>query len=344
MSPFTVLITGGTGFVGRWLISELEKDFEGRNEELKVRVISRTVKPNNPAAKVEYIRGSIANPEDISKAMEDVICVFHIAAMKPTAGAKREVYYNANVLTTEELLKQAALTPTVKYFIYCSTAVGLDGTVKGFQLLPPFLPLPSKSGRNGDYAWSKYEGEILVNEYSKSKQLATAILRVGGVYGPGDKIYFDQIKSGGPKFVPGSGKGVFDVVDVQSVATAHVAALKALRDESKSVSGKTYNVGNCLEEPYMKYADFFFRLSGKKPTKVPLTLLLSLARLNDFTTTMFSASIAYKELIPSALRATVTTSWQLDCTTTKQDLGWEPVYKSVEEAREAFLRMGDDHP
>lgn len=343
MAPFIILVTGGTGFVGRWFITKLMQDFKDNGEELEVRVVSRSGKPRRAIEDVKYVKGSIGNPDSIKELLDGVSAVVHIAGMKPTAGAKRGKYEKANVLSTQNLLEQSKASPTVNYFLFTSTMVGVDGSTSKLQVLSPNAMLPSKRGRNGDYAWSKSEAEKLVKE-AASPELKTIILRLGGLYGPGDEHFIDQVKLGGPKFMPGSGKGIFDCVDIESVATAHIAALKSLRDESKDVSGKTFNVGNCQQEPYTSLKQFYTTLAGKKPTRLPAGLMMVVAYLNDFCYTVFNKGLTFKEVIPSAMRSSVNSSWELDCTSTKEELGWAPKYASVEEAREAFLQMGDNHP
>ena len=344
MAPFIVLVTGGTGFVGRWFITELKKDFEARGEELEVRVISRSAKPRRALPGVKYEQGSIGVAEDVQRVLEGVSAVFHIAGMKPTAAAKRAKYYTANVQTTEVLLEQSKASSTVKYFILTSTMVGVDGSKSKFQLLSPEAALPSKRGRNGNYAWSKSEAEKVVKQHT-SEELKTMVLRLGGLYGPGDEHFFDEIKRGGPKLMPGRGKGIFDCVDVHSVATAHVAALAALRDDAKEVSGRIFNVGNCQEAPYTSLAQFYTTLAGgKRPIRLPSTLMMFVAYLNDFCYTVFKRGVTFREVIPSSMRSSAYSSWELDSKNTTEELGWKPVYASVEEAREAFLQMGDDHP
>ena len=344
MAPFVVLVTGGTGFVGRWFITALQEDFSSRGEELEVRVISRSAKPRRALKDVSYVKGSISNADDVKTVLEGVSAVFHIAGMKPTAAAKRAKYHKANVLTTQVLLEQSKASGSVRYFVLTSTMVGVDGSKSKFQLLSPNAVLPSKRGRNGNYAWSKSEAEKVVKEHT-SAELKTLVLRLGGLYGPGDEHFFDEIKKGGPKLMPGGGSGIFDCVDVQSVGTAHIAALKALRDDTKDVSGKTYNVGNCQEAPYTSLKQFYTILAGgKKPRALPASLMMFVAYLNDFAFTVFNRGVTFREVLPSSMRSSVYSSWQLDSTATMEDLEWEPVYKTVGEAREAFLAMGDDHP
>jgi dTDP-L-rhamnose 4-epimerase len=76
-----VLVTGGAGFIGSWTVDLLlEKDYDVRIlDNLQPRVHPRGKPPWVPK-EAEFIQGDVANPDDLSRALEGVDYVFHLAA------------------------------------------------------------------------------------------------------------------------------------------------------------------------------------------------------------------------------------------------------------------------
>ena len=76
-----VLVTGGAGFIGSWTVDLLlERGYEARIlDSLQPRVHPRGKPPWVPK-EAEFIKGDVANPDDLSRALEGVDYVFHLAA------------------------------------------------------------------------------------------------------------------------------------------------------------------------------------------------------------------------------------------------------------------------
>jgi uncharacterized protein YbjT (DUF2867 family) len=100
-----VLVTGGTGTLGRRVIPRLV------DAGCAVRVLSRTV--HEPEAGVEYVRGDLAKDEGLGPATRDIDIVIHLAG---TA--------KGDDIKTRRLL-EAASEAGVKHFVYISV-VGAD--------------------------------------------------------------------------------------------------------------------------------------------------------------------------------------------------------------------------
>ncbi len=106
-----VLVTGGTGFLGRELIPILlERGYS-------VRVLSRQ-RVNVPGC--EVVQGNFADPEDARRAVEGVDAVVHLAKLKGHNRPYKE-HHRVTVKGTENLIK-AVLEEGVRVFVHASSA------------------------------------------------------------------------------------------------------------------------------------------------------------------------------------------------------------------------------
>jgi dihydroflavonol-4-reductase len=143
-------VTGGSGFIGRHLVSALVRrgDF--------VRVLDSAV-PVEPSPGVEFIRGSILDRAAVGRALDGIDCVFHLAAIAhlwtPEAGAFDAV----NRQGTETMLSMAAARP-VRRFVHCSTEAVLMPPRGAPQVVDEATAL-TLADMAGPYTRSKYLAE-----------------------------------------------------------------------------------------------------------------------------------------------------------------------------------------
>ena len=165
----TVLVTGGTGFLGRVLVKEL------RDLGWPVRVIARSI----PSAAqrvpgVEYVFGNIAAdvPDDFFK---DVGVIAHLAA--ETAGGKEE--HERNTITATKNMVDGAVRNKVKQFINISSiAVHTPSNVIGGPIRED-SPVDFGNLGRGPYVWAKAEAEKLVSEQCTKNNIAYKTIRLG---------------------------------------------------------------------------------------------------------------------------------------------------------------------
>ena len=162
------LVTGASGFLGRELISRLDGDIVAvsRNEGALVKL--KTTFPQ-----VEIIPGDISSPIICSRLVGHFDAIFHLAAFKHVTLAEKNVYQcvQSNVIGTLNVLAVPS-----EYFVFISTD-------KAAQV-------------NGVYGATKFLGEKLVMEYSKSNY---RIIRYGNVFGSTGSfihIWRDRIDKG----------------------------------------------------------------------------------------------------------------------------------------------------
>src|SRR3989344_7282923 len=130
----TVLVTGGTGYIGRELVKRLEE----RGEQ--VRVLT------GKSAHGREVKGDIANYNDVENAMRGCNNVFHLAAQ---LGHSRpySLLHEVNVVGTENMLR-AALQLGVKRVVHASSVAAAEDF-------------------DSNYNKTKKEAELVVSKYQK---------------------------------------------------------------------------------------------------------------------------------------------------------------------------------
>jgi dihydroflavonol-4-reductase len=111
MTP--VLVTGGSGFIGQYLVSELVA--RGR----KVRVLDVRA-PARTLSAVEYIEGSVLDMRLVDEAASGVAEIYHLAGLPGMWKLDRTEFHNVNFFGTRNVLA-AARRRDVGRFLHCST-------------------------------------------------------------------------------------------------------------------------------------------------------------------------------------------------------------------------------
>ena len=94
----SVLVTGGTGFLGRRIVERLLR--EGRS----VAILGRTPAPDLEQRGVRFIRASLDDAVSVRGACRGVEAVFHVAA-KVGVWGRYEDFFRPNVLGTRAVLE-----------------------------------------------------------------------------------------------------------------------------------------------------------------------------------------------------------------------------------------------
>ena len=96
------LVTGGGGFLGGAIVARL------RARGDSVRSLSRGDYPALEALGVEQVRGDLADPESVARAVDGCDVVFHVAAKAGVWGPYEE-YRRSNVDGTRNVIECAPL-------------------------------------------------------------------------------------------------------------------------------------------------------------------------------------------------------------------------------------------
>ena len=178
-----LLITGGTGFVGQHLVSELKR----RN--LPYQTAGRTQAEN--AVQTECVSvGDINAHTAWSHALEGVSDVVHLAARvhitQETSSDAYAAFRAVNTAGTLNLARQAAAAGVRRFVFLSSVKVNGEGSPHAYSETD--TPAPEDA-----YAVSKWEAEQGLWEISADTGMQIVILRIPLVYGPGVAANFLQL-------------------------------------------------------------------------------------------------------------------------------------------------------
>lgn len=218
----TVLITGGTGFIGsRLALRCLESGERVRVLALANDAVQERNRALIEARGGEVVLASLTDRAAVQDALRGVDAVFHLAAAQHEVNAPDQHFWEVNVEGTRNLLEAAA---KVESFVHGST-IGVYGAAEGqIDEDTPLRP-------DNIYGVTKAEGEKLALSYAPTVPLT--VIRIAEVYGPGDRRLlklFRGINKGSFLMIgPGDNRHqpiyVDDLVEGLRLARAHPQAI-----------------------------------------------------------------------------------------------------------------------
>ena len=182
------LVTGGTGFVGSNLVKVLAE--KGHD------VVSLDIAPPNElvrqyldpvSSRVEWVQADIADAGSLSNAIAGhaidkiVHMAVYTAIQDEVERAHSRTVIDVNVVGTANLLDFARDT-SIGRFIY----VGSGGSYAGSAIAPTDRPIHEDYPQipKGLYSITKYASELMTTRYGELHDFSTAVVRIGGPYGP----------------------------------------------------------------------------------------------------------------------------------------------------------------
>ncbi len=254
------LVTGGAGFLGTALANRLVRDGH------QVRVID-DLSAGDPARldqRVLFTRGDVADRPKLWTLLQDVDCVYHLAARVLVSESilyPRE-YNEVNVGGTVSVM-EAMRDAGVHRVVLTSS-----GAVYGEQ---PHQPVREDQVPNpqSPYAVSKLAAEYYVRTIGALWGIETVVLRVFNAYGPGQSLppshppvvprFLQQALGGGSLVIFGGGGQTRDFVYLDDVVEALVAAATAA-----DVDRRIINVGSGRETSINALAALVAEVVGRK--------------------------------------------------------------------------------
>jgi GDP-L-fucose synthase len=225
-----VLVTGGTGLVGRPLVELLLQ------AGAKVRVASLDDESRCPKG-VEFMRGNLIHWDFCQKIVKDVDYVFHVAGIKGSVGIgnSKAASFFVPLLLFNTHMMEAAKQAGVKRYLFTSS-IAVYPPVDVFIEDNAWDDAPHPSDKYA--AWAKRIGELQAEayklEYGWDK---VAIVRPANVYGPYDN--FDAktamvipalirrvVDGENPLVVWGDGSEIRDFIFSRDVAKGMLLALE----------------------------------------------------------------------------------------------------------------------
>jgi nucleoside-diphosphate-sugar epimerase len=258
-----VLVTGAGGFIGSHLTAALAQ----RGSEVVALDVDVSGIQHLDGT-VQLLEGDVGDSTIVSRALDGVQAVFHLAAAHRSVLAPESEYRRVNV-DAVAALAVAAREAGVERFVHCST-VGVYGRLESPPANEDSVCRPELA-----YERTKLEGEEVIRRAVREDGLPAVVLRPSWVYGPGcprtDKIL--RAAASGRLVLAGSGARYRHCIYVRDMVEAF------LRAESEAGAvGRTLIIGDARAVTVRDLLEEAARVTGgRAPRRVPLALLLAAA-------------------------------------------------------------------
>jgi nucleoside-diphosphate-sugar epimerase len=309
------LVTGGGGFLGRAVVRRLIAAGDS------VRTLQRGRYPELDALGVECVRGDIADPETVDRAVAGCDRVFHVAA-KVEMWGPREPFRLANVVGTENILR-AMRRHGVDRLVFTSSPSVVHG---GGNIEGATESLPYPDHFEAAYPETKAAAERLVLA-ANSPELLTVALRPHLIWGPGDTnlipTIVDRARAGQLRLV-GDGSNLIDTVYIDNAVDAHLLAAERLGPES-ACAGRAYFITNDDPRPIREIINGFVTAAGLAPVEktIPVGMAVAAGRFFEALHRIVP-SPGGPRMTPFLARHLSTAHWY-DISAAKKDLGYQAV-------------------
>ncbi|MDK2826176.1 MAG: UDP-glucose 4-epimerase [Methanolobus sp.] len=298
MNMKKVLITGGIGQVGSYLVDIMHDSYE-------VTVLDNLSSGKEPdlPSNVSFVKEDIRSSDARELASQNDI-IIHTAAQISVARSMSEPLFDAdnNVFGTLNLL-EGARSGDIERFVYISSAAVYGN--------PQYLPIDEKHPQDpmSPYGASKLCGEKYCSMYHHAYGLPTVSIRPFNIYSPRQdpsnpysgviSKFIGRLREGLPPVIFGDGSNTRDFVSAHDVVD-----MITLLVSGAGKDGNVYNVGTGM-----------------------VTRIDELAQivLDIFDSSM---DIEYKDPMPGDIKHSSS------CITKAKDIGFEPkidLYKGLEE-------------
>jgi 3beta-hydroxy-Delta5-steroid dehydrogenase / steroid Delta-isomerase len=338
----TILITGGNGFLGRYIVQRLQR--EAGVNIIVLDVVIPAAADRHP--NVSYARANLLKVDQLESvfAAFKIDSVLHVASIIPFLGVPDRALWMVNVQGTRNIVDVASRN-SVKSFLYTSSATVVlpKDDPNSRQLREETSPYPAK--HMDKYTTYKEEAERIVKMKSDINGMVCCSLRPSAIFGRGDKLVADACLTGVNAVIIGYRHMQMDWVAVESVAEGHALAEIALQDPAKRkiMHGQEYFIGSNEE---ITYGDFF-GLGAKDETshwlqpcaqQMPIWLVDTLAQFNGWCTWLLGFP-----LLPPGLSSFAIAYTRRHYTFSSDKARQHFQYKPLSTTREAIRRLAEEH-
>jgi len=213
-----IVVTGGNGNVGRYLVKELLKAHEVRVVDVR----------GTPPSGVEYVEGDLLDIELCRRALDGADVAIHLAAIPHPLSDPHERVWQVNTCSTYNI-HEAAVQVGVRRVIQASSDSTLGFCFMERALEPLYLPIDEEHPcrPQDSYGLGKLVGEQIAQSYTRRTGLETVALRICLVLFPDVQFCKDLVerrRSGEPME---KSKGLYVYNHVFDVARAFRLASEA---------------------------------------------------------------------------------------------------------------------
>lgn len=310
----TVLVLGGTGFIGRELIRQLLA--AGYCVRAMVRGSGAVLEEldNNH---LEIVRGDMRQEDDLKSAMQGIEFVYHLA----TADAKTwDDALRYEVEPTRQV-GELCLAAGVKRLIYTGTIASYYAGAKAGTITEE-TPLDRNIERRIYYARAKAASEVILMEMYRTQRLPVVIFRPGIVIGRGGNPFHSGVGLFTENIceVWGDGNNKLPFVLVTDVASALLRGI-----ETAEIEGRSYNL---IDIPLLTAREYLKEL-GRLGDMTLRVCYRSIWRFYAADLVKWVVKLAVRH--PDRVRIPSYFDWEsrtqrafFDCGRARAELGWAP--------------------
>jgi len=279
-----ILVTGGAGFIGRYLTEHLLKnneitiydDLSSSTREKILPLINKGVK---------FVKGDILDFKLLSESSKNFDIIIHLAAKSDVSESviHPEITTSVNLNGTINVLKCCAQNK-IKKIIFASSAA-VYGNCKDLPITEE-----SKTEPLSPYGASKLSAENEIKRYANEFGFDAIILRMFNVYGVGQNdlysgvisVFLKNIAQNKPLVIYGDGEQTRDFVSIYDIVQAfdHVILSNGVKTFNIA-SGKSVSINKLAE---ILLADEKFKVIYKEQKK------------GDIKNSVVDVTLAEKEL------------------------------------------------
>lgn len=263
----SILVSGGAGFIG----SNFVHYIHSRHENCKITVLDALTYAGNlenlsgllDQERVKFIRGSVADPAIVNKAMKGCEAVFNFAAETHVDRSIQEAgtFIETDVFGTYTMLR-AAHELGIKRFVQISTdEVYGSSDGENFQETSPLKP-------GNPYSASKCGGDLMCQAFFNTFGVPVVITRSSNNFGPYQHVekfiplFITNTIEGADLPLYGDGKHERDWIYVED----NCAAVELVGVEGKP--GEIYNIAAGESRPNIEIAETILDLLGAPRSRI----------------------------------------------------------------------------
>lgn len=323
-----ILVTGGTGFLGRNMLPILLEAGYG------VRVVTRTPQayPWLKKLDVDIIQADIADKEAMYQAAKGAQYIIHAAALFKFFGKTKD-FDETNIRGTHNML-EAAAAAGVEKMVHVSTIAVAGQPSNPNQIIDEHYPPQPVD----DYQRTKLAGEHIVLQHIASNDVPVVIMRGAGFYGPYGRYAFNRLFFEDPllkKIFVGvdGGRHITFPVYIKDMARGILLGLE------KGTPGEIYNL--CSQSmPQYQVENLISEIAGipKFRFRPPGFVMMQVARF----LTVLSNLTGREMLYVTNLAPYVFGEWNVSIQKAKDELGFAPTpfEQGVRETLQWYVESG----
>ncbi|MDO5518069.1 MAG: GDP-mannose 4,6-dehydratase [Clostridium sp.] len=260
-----VFVTGGTGFLGSYLVKKLVK--YGSNVTVLVRdyIPKSNMYTGDEYNSINVVRGSLEDYDILERVLGEyeIDTVFHLAAQAIVGVANRNPLgtFKANIEGTWNVLEAARRSPLIKQVIVASS----DKAYGDQENLPydESMPLQGKH----PYDVSKSCTDLISQTYYETYNLPVCITRCGNLYGGGD-LNFNRIipqtiqlvLNDEAPVIRSDGSFIRDYFYVEDAVDAYITLAEKIN--KYNLGGQAFNFSNEIQLTVSGLVDKILKIMG----------------------------------------------------------------------------------